>query len=407
MNITFIIIASIVGVILFYALISLNIIKADEAAVITWLGKPIKVVGSGLVFCPKFVSKLLRYETTPLIFNIRVPSVTTKNGKVLGYKENGGEIERADLNIDITLVTYFSTDLTKKNNDLLTTARKAPGNDAASLQDALCPYVIDIVRSVFSEMPWPLLNQNRKDVLNYLLSRIIPNHHYDNLIIEQKQEQNNIFSYYSFYRLGNGGVEIREKLVGESKKQMKRNPFVQFKLDTSQTTISIKNIDFCDPNLVKSLAAAETARLNSEAQRIEDDRIIEKSKKQGFVDAEIELKKGFNKAKIDKEQGEVSNELLDKKNKIEARDIKVKGLASANARKAMIAEIKNNPDLEYLRTLEEMAKGTSNTILYQIPGAFESKISNILGGNKLATLLPLLKDPEVMEALKEAIGKLK
>jgi regulator of protease activity HflC (stomatin/prohibitin superfamily) len=403
MNTFLLIIALIMGVIIFYIIISFSIVKANEVGVISLWGKPVRVVKSGLHFCPKFISELVRYETTPLIFNIKVPSVTTRNGKVSGYKENGGEIERVDLNIDVTLTTYFSS----LHNDLLETARVASGNDAASLASAICPFVIDVVRSVFSEIPWPLANQSRRDVLDYLLSRIIPDYEYSELVISNVKA----FSVYSF----NKG----SKLKGDNEAQMKRNnPFVQFKLDTCRTSLSITNIDFCNPDLVANLDAAENARLLSEAQRIKDDRKIETDKRTGLAEAEvvrkkglnqieIDLKAGLNQVVVDKKKGEVNNELLDKKNQIEAAGIKEKGLASAEARKAMIAEIKGNPDLEYLRTLEEMAKGTSNTILYQIPGAFESKISNILGSNKMADLLPLLKDTEVMKALKEALEKVK
>lgn len=52
-----------------------------------------------------------------------------------------------------------------------------------------------------------------------------------------------------------------------------------------------------------------------------------------------------------------------------------------------------------------MAKGTSNTILFQIPKAFENKISNILDGERSFTLSDLLKDEGVIKNLKEALEK--
>ena len=92
--------------------------------------------------------------------------------------------------------------------------------------------------------------------------------------------------------------------------------------------------------------------------------------------------------------------------KAEAEVIKSVGIANAEARALMISKIKDNPDLEYLRVLEEMTKGTSNTIIYQMPKAFENRVSNILGGNNPDDLFSFLKDPEIVKTVKEAIEKL-
>lgn len=89
------------------------------------------------------------------------------------------------------------------------------------------------------------------------------------------------------------------------------------------------------------------------------------------------------------EKGTAETKVLARKGFAEADVIYEKGIAEADARGRMVDVIKNNPDLEFLRSLEEMAKGTSNTILYQIPVAFEDKVSKILGGNKPTDFLSL------------------
>jgi regulator of protease activity HflC (stomatin/prohibitin superfamily) len=390
---------SVLGIICFA--MSWSIIRATEKGVVFFLGKPSRVVSPGTCFALWPFSTIVKYNMTPMIFKIKVPTVTTKNGKVKGYKEDGEEIERVDLDIFLVLTTFFCDD----DSSLLKTAAITRGNDAPSLAPAIETFIIDVARSVFSEMPWPLSTQNRKMVLDYLLAKMIPGYKYYDLKVDDSGK----FDIYSF------DTSVLKK--GESLKAMKRgNPLVQFGLDLKRTTVGIKDVVFCDPDLAKAITSAEKARLNGEADRIKATLLADATEKQGNAEAEVIKKKGAADAEVIKKKGlselevtkERNNVDLDRKweeGKLNAIAIKESGVALANARKLMIAAIKDNPDLEFLRSLEEMAKGTSNTILYQIPGAFEDRISNILGGNKVSDIAQLLKDPALLKALKDALAK--
>lgn len=119
------------------------------------------------------------------------------------------------------------------------------------------PFVVDVTRSIFSEMPWVLSYQDRKHVLAYILSRIIPEYEYSPLVSVLDGK----YKTYSFDDLN------KEK--GEDALKMEQyNPLVQFGLDLSRTSLIIDDINFCDPELAKMLSASETARMKSEADRI-------------------------------------------------------------------------------------------------------------------------------------------
>lgn len=365
---------------LFYVFMSLVIIQANEKAVLFIWGSAIRVIGPGPHFCPWLFSGITRYSMEPIVFKIKVPTAITKNGRVEGYKEDGDdEIERAELDVFLTLITYFSDD----NVRLLKTAKRASGDVYEILNSAITPFIMDVVRSVFSEMPWILSYQERKCVLDYMLSRVVPEYEYFSLeskVVKSKNGKKSFNSYY-FESLKQGHLLKK----GEDATKMERyNPLVQFRLDMSRTSIIIDDVNFCNLELAKILSSAETARLQSEADLIKSIRDADKIRKIGYAEADVTFEKG-------KAEADVTFE---------------KGKAEADARRRMIAEIKNNPDLEFLRSLEEMAKGTSNTILYQIPAAFEDRVSKILGGNKPTDFLSLLKDPAVLKTIKDAVQKI-
>ena len=55
------------------------------------------------------------------------------------------------------------------------------------------------------------------------------------------------------------------------------------------------------------------------------------------------------------------------------------------------------------------SQGTSNTILYQIPAAFENRIRDMLGGNSLGEAFRLLSPEDkavVRDAIQQAIERL-
>ena len=136
-------------------------IKSTERGVKTVFGKVRKMLKPGIHFCLPRISSVEIYQMTPMTFTMKVTDVITKNGRVKGYGETGSEVEKTKINISLTLTTYFSDEGVR----LCETARRAPGNNAQSLGPLIVPYIKDVTRSVFSEMPWVLSFQERKNVL--------------------------------------------------------------------------------------------------------------------------------------------------------------------------------------------------------------------------------------------------
>ena len=72
--------------------------------------------------------------------------------------------------------------------------------------------------------------------------------------------------------------------------------------------------------------------------------------------------------------------------------------------------IKEEKDLEVLLTLREVAKGTSNTILYQLPRVFESKVAELLGGSSPGEIIKLFSEENkkyLVNVIQETIENLK
>jgi regulator of protease activity HflC (stomatin/prohibitin superfamily) len=359
-------------------------IQPNEYGWRTFFGSDGKVLKPGLNFSPWLLAKVVKYKSTALTFKIKVPSAMTKNGIVKDYKEDVGEIERTELDINLSLITYFDP------KNLALTVKNAPGDNAKALGPIIESFVIDIFRDIVSEMPWPLFNGERTKVLDLALSKIIPEYKYNKIdfTIDQKAKCN-------VYFFKNDFEEIGEDL----EMMMKKNPLVQFGLNLNQTSIRIEDVNFTNPDIAQSISLAEKARQEAEVTRISSTAEANKIKEAGQAEADVIDLKATAEANKTKKIGLAANEVsVDK--------IKKEGIASAEARKLMISEIKDNPDLEYLRTLEQMAKGTSNTILYQIPKAFEDKVSAIMGGSKPEDFFALLKDEKIATVLKEALEKL-
>ena len=409
-----IIMACIFGVCGLYVLMSLKTIQSTERGILIIFGSITRMLEPGVCFCPWLISKVKKYKVTPMIFKITVPTAITKNGKVKNYKEDGKEIEKVEVNVCLVLTTYFS----KVEARLIQTAERAPGNDAKSLGPIIAPYIIDVTRAIFAEMPWVLSYQNRQKILDYITSKIIPLHPYSELMCTTTD---NINTFYF-----EDGIPM---LIGDNELIMERyNPLVQFKLDMSRTSLAITDINFCDKKLSDALVLAETARLTAEADRITSDENVQRIKDEGTANAENSKKDGLAKAEVKKREGldgaEAARKIgfdkadftyreeMDKvevsklQGEVDAEVIRKKGLATAKAREEMIKVIKDNKDLEALNALIEMAKGTSNTILYGLPAGLSDKMSSILGGNKPEDILGFLKDPAIVQTLKEAFEKI-
>lgn len=343
-----------------YSLKSLIIVKANEMALKFTFGKITGLYQPGLRFCPWLLSSVVTYEKTPLIFEIKVPDVVTKTGKVKG-NQNDREVKRTTVDVFVTLTLYFANNL----KDLSVTAERVGdgSNDIGVLGEAIQPFIDSVVRSVFSEMPWMLSYQERVKMTEYLMSRISPDYKYFSLKAEetgdQKANNNDSKSYY---------FSDTKDAASEGEYAMGRyNPLVQFHFDLRRLSILINRIDFSDPNLTKLMNSAEGARLEKEVASINQTQARREGDTQAYI-------------------------------------METKGKALANSRALMIKAIKDNPNLEYLRALETFSQGPATKIIYQIPKIIEDGLAGVFGNNKVDDLQGLLKDPEIAKVIKEAIS---
>ncbi|MCK4554700.1 SPFH domain-containing protein [Candidatus Parcubacteria bacterium] len=329
-------------------------IRHNEMGVKVFWGKPktmkqdpnkAKVCDSGLCWIWFPLEVVVRYTKEVMKFKFRVKSIMTKKGKIKGYDD---PIEPAEIDITSTIYARFD------KNNLLQTIRKAPGSTAEELGPFLIPYVMDIVRALGGRLPWRLINQARHNFAQCVLGRLIPEIYSPMILPESGEEEKD--SVYEF------NTERCDKALALSDLEGK-SPFVQFGL--TDVAFTVEDIDFIDKELKKAISAPEKARLEADAKRREAE---------GERDKLTEVGKG-----------------------------------SADAREMMINVIKEQPDLEVLLSLREMAQGTSNTILYQLPSAFEDRIKNMLGGQNIGEMLRILKpdaQKTVLKAIENALKKL-
>lgn len=329
-------------------------IRPNEMGVKVFWGRPItikknpnkaEVFDSGFCWVWFPLETLSRYTKEVMKFKFKIRSIMTKKGGIKGYDN---PIEPAEIDITSTIYARFDKD------NLLQTIQKAPGNTAEDLGPFLIPYVMDVVRALGGRLPWRLINQARHNFSECVLGRIVPGISSPKILPESGQEEKD--SIYEF-----GTTQRNETL--ELQDMEGKSPFVQFGL--TDVAYTVEDIDFTDKDLKKAISAPEKARLEADAKRREAG---------GTRDQTIEEGKG-----------------------------------SAKAREMMIDVIKQDPDLEVLLSLREMAQGTSNTILYQLPSAFEDRIRNMLGGQNVGEMLRILKPDDqkvVLKAMENALKKL-
>lgn len=331
---------------------SCNIVKANEFGVKIFMGIPVTAVDPGfnLTFWPLYV--LERFPANQQVIDFVVPSIMTRRGRVKGSNDI---IEPAEINIVMKLFYYFDKNLLTK------TIKRIPGKSEEKMSEPLIGYLTDVVRNQAGKVPWRLINQERFKFLQIVRSRIIPitvrpsagdntGEPLYKINPQDKDEKIPTFAYEEIYE-GNENVLKAKDLKG--------SPFVQFGL--KNVDLSIIDINFTDEELKKAISAPETSRLKANAKRNEGDG------------------ERYYKEQV--------------------------GIGEAEARKAMIEAIKENPDLEVLFALREMARGTSNTILYQVPAAFENRMRDLLGGNSLGDAVRMFS-PENQQYLKKIVEEI-
>lgn len=319
---------------------SINILSPNEMGVRVKLGKPGNTVDSGFHLALWPIEKIARYTKEIMEFKFAAPSIITRRGRIKGYKD---PIETTEIDVICSFFCYFDI------NKLKITIEKAPGRTAKELGPVLVPFVQDIVRMLGARLPWRIINQERYYFIQNVQARIVPLPNGCPHILEEDEDEDGVFKY-SFDSETRECIFTSEDLKNDS-------PFVQFGL--KDVSFAIEDINFVDDGMKTAISGPEKARVEGKATEISA--LAEKRKRT------------------------------------------LEGQGDAAARREMIEVIKDHKDLEFLYALREMAQGTSNTILYQIPGAFENRFKDILGDNtKVAELLRMLS-PEDQKAVEKTI----
>jgi len=256
-------------------------------------------------------------------------------------------IESAEINLPFTLGYYFDF------NYIIELVKNAPGFSEKEMSDVLVPYLDDVIRTIIGKMPYRLINEEGRKITQIILSRCVPFSPIEKNYKLIEKKCNEVFTFSL--------EENQEKLSAD---ELSNSPFVKFGL--MNITLSSSNVDFSDDDLQKIISDVEKSSIKASAKRI---------------DAEVDAYK-----------------------------IEKIGDAEAKSRNAMIQIIKAEKDLEVLLTLRELAKGTSNTILYQLPRALETKVTELLGNNSPGETIKLFSDENkkfIANTIEETIKQLK
>jgi len=333
---------------------TIRIVPTDEMGLKVFLGRPIIkrdsrgnliIADSGprLQFWP-FI-KIVTFPKEFMKFSFSVKSIMTKRGRVRGYDEI---VEPAEIDISCTLLARFD------RNRLDSAIQRAPGKNAKTLGPYLVPYVRDTIRALGGRVPWRLINQERYHATNWILGRIVPTEQGCPQIHPQSEEEIELQKKKevpTFYF--DAGPNHCVKFTAD---QLKESPFIQFSL--TDLSLAIENIDITNKELQTAISEPERERIKATAKQLAAEGEKTKRQKEGEGDA--------------------------------------------HARKVMLEVIKDYPELEYLFSFREAAKGTSNTIFYQIPSALEERIKGMTSGNKISEILVKLK-PEQRKLVERTI----
>lgn len=326
----------------------LRIIKENQMGIRVTLGKPGNRMRSGPRLALWPVQKIVKYPTTQQSIQFAVPTIMTKRGRVAGYSET---IEPAEITILFTL--YYNFDWEK----LLDTIVKAPGASEKAMASELIPYVTDVIRTIVGRIPWRLINEERYKFSQLVLSRVFPIAEAEKTwkLDHKEYEKEKGVNTFSF-------VECLDSPIDEE--DLFKSPFIMFGL--KNISLAVENINFTDADLQKAISAPERARLEASAKKLVAAGERKKREEEGKGDAE--------------------------------------------ARKAMIMVIKKEKDLEVLQALKEIAQGTSNTILYQLPRVLESKVSDLLGDNSPGEITKVMSNKNkkwIHDLIEKSINELK
>lgn len=333
---------------------SFKIIKPNQMGIRVTLGEAGEDLGSGPNIAIWPIQKIVIVPTELQSIAFAVNNVMTKRGRVKGYEDI---IESVGYSVLFTVYFQFNQENLRK------AIKNVKGFSEEYIEEELIPYTLSVLRALMGRVPWRLINEERYKFTQCALGRLLPLKEEKRYQITEKpvnekgdkiaNKEAKLF-LYEF-------TEITDKDKGWLKDdQFAKSPYVQCGLEN--VSLAAEQTKFTDDEINKAVSAAEKSRLNKQAKKLDSE--------------------------------------------ANAYEILKKGEAEATARQKMVDVIKNNPDLEVLLTLREMAQGTSNTLFYQLPSGVENKLRDLLGGNSLGDLTKFL-NPEVLKKLqKMSPGKL-
>ncbi len=273
----------ILGLIAVWVACCFRIIRESENAVVVRLGRPIRVVKSGVCFILWPIDSLRRFTTTLIELNFGNAGVITKE-KTYDGKKYG------EANIGVEPTLYFRW---AENEDLLETVRIIDDpTDISALTSLFEESVLDAFRTRGGDKAWREIVQDRK----------------------------------------NFATEVLSDLLDEP-----ADPLVQANIPRASMRLAIKHMKLPE-KLQEAITKPEIARMEKEAT--------------------ITVAEGKRDGIILEEQG------------------------IAQARRILFDAIGIKPEdmqKEILLTLRKMAEGTSNTILFPMPGEIASTLEKIFG----------------------------
>jgi regulator of protease activity HflC (stomatin/prohibitin superfamily) len=289
MSLTISILLSTLAIAIALFLLGFTIIKENETGAVVRLGKPARVIKSGLkwIFWP--LEKVILFPTSLIQLEFRLAGIITEQGEY-----NGTKYGQANIGIEPAL--YFRW---PENNNLLETVKiVATPENISSLNDLFEETILNAFRSAGGAVTWREIVKDRKE-----------------------------FS-----------AKVLEALINDAS-----DPINQARIPRENINLVIKHVNLPE-ELEEAITKPEIARMEKEAT-------------------------------ITKAEGEKKRLILE-------------GEGFARARKELFKAIGDSPESmrkEVLYTLREMAKGTSNTILFGIPSEITDSLGNIFneGGDFL------------------------
>ncbi|PIP26199.1 MAG: hypothetical protein COS71_00175 [Candidatus Moranbacteria bacterium CG06_land_8_20_14_3_00_40_12] len=282
---------SILGVGITLFVLGFRIIRENENGVIVRLGKPTRVVHSGLRWTFFPIDRVARFTTQLINLEFRVAGIITEQGE---FPPNSG-IKYGQANVGVEPTLYFRW---PEDNSLLQTVKiVANPEDISSLNNLFEETILNAFRSAGGCVTWREIVRDRKDFSAKVL--------------------NNLTNDLS-------------------------DPINQACIPHNTINLVIKHV-----NLPEKL---ETAITDPEIARLEKE------------------------ATITRAEGERKKRILE-------------GEGFADARKLLYKAIGKEPESiqkEVLLTLREMAQGTSNTILFQIPSQITDTLGDVFGKGDIA-----------------------